>query len=233
MAKQAKKQAKRVFFVRRNIDDISAFRNTTTDPQKLLDFYEGEFFGSAGAEEDVCSGRSVAFLRGWEIGSEGYRDAADMFEKAREAGRKSAESREAKQGSAQPQGGKGHGTKNRTSYRTQNGTTFGKSEQESERPSDVWGHGDVDSTESTETGFGWGRTSEQESERPSDPSEQESEPSSIQHPAARNEYGSLKMTSGMSARARTNGEQQDENEERPKFREVHFPGFVSRERVHA
>lgn len=201
MAKQAKKQAKRVFFVRRNIDDISAFRNTTTDPQKLLDFYEGEFFGSAGAEEDVCSGRSVAFLRGWEIGSEGYRDAADMFEKAREAGRKSAESREAKQGSAQPQGGKGHGTKNRTSYRTQNGTTFGKSEQESERPSD--------------------------------PSEQESEPSSIQHPAARNEYGSLKMTSGMSARARTNGEQQDENEERPKFREVHFPGFVSRERVHA
>lgn len=132
MAKQTKKPAKRVFFVRRNLDDVSAFRNTTTDPQKLLDYYEGEFFGSAGADDDVCNGRSRAFMLGWESGKEQRQEAVESFEKAREAGRKSAEAREAKIGTSRPNRGMGNSTKARTKSRT----GFTDSEQDSEHPSD-------------------------------------------------------------------------------------------------
>lgn len=211
MAKQTKKPAKRVFFVRRNIDDISAFRNVTANQQDLLDFYEGEFYGSAGAPEDVCTGRSRAFSRGWEMGNEAHEDAVSSFEKARDAGRKSAESREAKQGTAQPRGGKGFGTKNRTN----DGRSFGSTEQESEDRSDNTGLDDYDPSEDPRDHRNWGHGSKLGTERPSDISEHTSElgsePSGTQHPVASSYDGGLKMTlSPKRAHTHANGEQQED-----------------------
>ena len=216
MAKQSKKPAKRVFFVRRNIDDISALRNITTNPKDLLDFYEGEFFGSAGAPEEACNGKSRAFVHGWEMGNEAHLDARESFEKAREAGRKSAEAREAKQGTAQPKGGKGFGTRNRTSDRT----TFGKSELGSERPSDNGGPDDDFEEDDPSAPWNWRPGTELKSERPSDPSEHTSElgsePSSTQHPVASSDDGGLKRTlSPKRACAHAKDEQQEGLSEDP------------------
>ena len=105
--------ARRVFFVRRNVDDVSAVRNMTTNPQKLLDFYEGEFYGAAGAQEEICVDKTPAFIRGWKMGNEAYDEALGSFEKAQAAGKKSAEARKAKNGTSQPNGGKGSTTKSR------------------------------------------------------------------------------------------------------------------------
>lgn len=164
MAKQAKKPAKRVFFVRRNIDDVSAFRNTTTDPQKLLDFYEGEFFGAAGADDDVCNGRSRAFMLGWDAGKEQRQEAVESFEKARDAGRKSAEAREAKIGTSRPNRGLGNSTKARTKGRTD----FDDSEPDSEHPSDVSSEPWSDYPEHLDQGPDEGRFSEPDAEHRSE-----------------------------------------------------------------
>ena len=207
MAKQSKKPAKRVFFVRRNIDDISAFRNVTANPKDLLDFYEGEFYGSAGAQEDACEDRSPAFVRGWETGNEAYREAMESFERSREAGRRSAEVREARQGTAQPKGGKGF----RTNIRTDDRTPFGYSGQEAEGGSDISDHKEPnEDNDPSERGL-WG------AERPLEPNplrkitEQASEPSDTHHPVAKSHDGGLKMTlSPKRACAHANDQQQDD-----------------------
>jgi hypothetical protein len=132
-----KRVAKRVFFVRRNVDDVAAARNTMPrDPAALLAFYEGEFYGACGAGKDVCEGESIHFVRGWEMGHEGHKDAHEAFEKAREAGKKSAKAREEKAGTAQPAGGKGSATKTRTENRTPFDNYPNTLRQLSEHPSD-------------------------------------------------------------------------------------------------
>ena len=136
MAKE-KRTAKRVFFVRRNVDDVAAARNTMPrDPAALLAFYEGEFYGACGAGKDVCEGESTHFVRGWEMGHEGHKDAHEAFEKAREAGKKSAKAREEKAGTAQPAGGKGSSTRIRTDIRTPFGNYPNPLRQLSEPPSE-------------------------------------------------------------------------------------------------
>lgn len=216
MAKQTKKPAKRVFFVRRNIDDVSAFRNVTANPKDLLDFYEGEFYGSAGALEDACEGRSPAFVRGWESGNEAHMDAVESFERSREAGRRSAEAREAKQGTAQPKGGKGFRTEIRTNNRTDIRSPFGYSEQESEGASDIGDQEDPDDGCSASEGGPWGAEYPQEPNRQPNPlriiTEQTTEPSDTHHPVARSHDGGLKMTlSPMRACAHANDEQQEDH----------------------
>lgn len=116
MAKEKKKPAKRVFFVSRNMDDMGdiVIRYPFQDATEAL---WGEFYGSKGADASICEGKSRHWVMGWELGHSAYMEAVERFESAREAGRKSAEAREAKQGTSQPHGGKGFRTEDRTANR--------------------------------------------------------------------------------------------------------------------
>lgn len=232
MAKSQKKPAKRVFFVRRNIDDVSAFRNTTTDRNKLCDYYEGEFFGSAGADEGVCDGMSRAFVLGWESGREQRQEAVECFEKAREAGRKSAEARESKIGTSRPNRGLGNSTKARTSGRT----GFRDSEQDSEHPSDTGSECGDEGPEERGNGSSEGGFPEQDSEHPS-----EFLNKVLNHPAPTTQQpearmGGLKMTLSPNARARTSDKQNeqqtdlDENTRSP-FLDMYRGGFPGSRKV--
>lgn len=223
MAKSQKKSAKRVFFVRRNTDDISALRNLFPSPKDLLDLYEGEFIGSVGADESACEGKSRVWIKGWEIGHEQHIEAVECFERAREAGRKSAEAREAKQGTAQPEGGRGFRTKDRTGNRTGNRTPFGRTEHPSD---DFDGSSDsedpehVDSDRIRQTVRFWTYGREPLTEHPSVTTEQTSEqvtelktePSSTHHPSPRNQDDPSNWEFE-GVRVRANGKTQNENDE--------------------
>jgi hypothetical protein len=108
MAK-ATTQAKRVFFVRLNTDDLALHMEYVNTDVQARDFLTGCVKGSRGIdlEPELLETSPPLFRRGYAFGRDAYTEARECFGKAQEAGKKSAEARKAKNGTSQPNGGKG------------------------------------------------------------------------------------------------------------------------------
>ena len=104
-----KRKASRLFYVQLNTDDMSVHMDRLMTTQHRSDFLEGLYKGGRGVpmEPEEISALSQPFQRGYEFGKAAHDDALEVWNRSKEAGRKSAEARTAKNGTAQPKGGKG------------------------------------------------------------------------------------------------------------------------------
>ena len=119
MGRPAKKTTKRrVFFVALNTDELSIHMDNLMDAQSKADFLDGLYRGSRNVDL-VPESLPKAFQRGYEFGASAYKEAAAAFSRSHEAGKKSAQIRAERDGTAQP-------TRSRTDDRTDIRSPFDK-----------------------------------------------------------------------------------------------------------
>lgn len=103
------KKTKCIFYVQLNTDDMSIHMDRLLTTQSKADFLDGMYKGTRNVplDPEEFQGLPVAFQRGYEFGKTAHDEAVEAWNTSQEAGKKSAAARAAKNGTAQPSGGKG------------------------------------------------------------------------------------------------------------------------------